>query len=157
MSKFICDSDELKRRITLLKRPLYVVLALFLFTIYYKPELFVSDGAVLSLLICTAVFMFFDFFLRHYQHALELHGTEELLFSDTGFEFTQKSTGYNFVKRNEDILSVDYHRFLGAPRVRVNFENNEIYDFKWFQHSDLLYKEFQKRLVNKTSHSAFLR
>lgn len=157
MNKFICDSDELKRRITYLKSPLYIILALVLFAIYYKPELFVSDGAVLGLLVFAAVFMFFDFFLRHYQHALELHGTEELLFSDTGFEFTQKSTGYKFVKKNDDILSVDYRRFLGVPRVRVNFENNELYDFKWFQHSDLLYIELQKRLVNSTSRFVSLR
>lgn len=100
-----------------------------------------------------AVFMFFDAFLRHYQHALDLHATEELIFSEGGFEFIQKSTGYRFIRRNEDIVSVDYRRFLGVPRIRVNFENNELYDFKWFQHSELLYKELQKRLV-KSSHSS---
>ena len=103
------------------------------------------------------VFMFFDALLRHYQHALDLHGTEQLIFSQSGFEFIQKSTGYSFVKKNEDIVSVDYRRFLGAPRIRVNFKNNELYDFKWFLHSELLYRELQKRQGDSAHRSASLR
>ena len=152
MNKFTCDSNQLKRRIIYLKRPLYIVLALWLFLLYYKPEL-INDSTTVGLMSGVAVFMFFDAFLRHYQHALDLHATEELIFSEGGFEFIQKSTGYTFIRRNEDIVSVDYRRFLGVPSIRVNFENNELYDFKWFQNSELLYKELQKRLV-KSSHSS---
>jgi len=113
MNKFIADSDALKRRIRYLKTPVYLLLALWLFLIYYKPEL-INNSTILGLISGVVVFMFFDALLRHYQHALDLHGTEQLIFSQSGFEFIQKSTGYSFVKKNEDIVSVDYRRFLGA-------------------------------------------
>lgn len=156
MNKFIADSDALKRRIRYLKTPVYLLLALWLFLIYYKPEL-INNSTILGLISGVVVFMFFDALLRHYQHALDLHGTEQLIFSQRGFEFIQKSTGYSFVKKNEDIVSVDYRRFLGAPRIRVNFKNNELYDFKWFMHSELLYRELQKRQGDSAHRSASLR
>jgi len=156
MNKFRADREALKRRIRYLKRPVYLLLALWLFLIYYKPEL-INNSTILGLISGVVVFMFFDALLRHYQHALDLHGTEQLIFSQSGFEFIQKSTGYSFVKKNEDIVSVDYRRFFGAPRIRVNFKNNELYDFKWFLHSELLYKELQKRQGDSSHRSASLR
>jgi hypothetical protein len=156
MNKFRADREALKRRIRYLKRPVYLLLALWLFLIYYKPEL-INNSTILGLISGVVVFMFFDALLRHYQHALDLHGTEQLIFSQSGFEFIQKSTGYSFVKKNEDIVSVDYRRFFGAPRIRVNFKNNELYDFKWFLHSELLYKELQKRQGDSAHRSASLR
>jgi hypothetical protein len=156
MNKFRADREALKRRIRYLKRPVYLLLALWLFLIYYKPEL-INNSTILGLISGVVVFMFFDALLRHYQHALDLHGTEQLIFSQSGFEFIQKSTGYSFVKKNEDIVSVDYRRFFGAPRIRVNFKNNELYDFKWFLHSELLYRELQKRQGDSAHRSASLR
>ncbi|KKL02863.1 hypothetical protein EIK76_02135 [Rheinheimera mesophila] len=150
MNTFIADSDALKRRIRYLKTSVYLLLALWLVLIYYKPEL-INNSNILGLISGLAVFMFFDALLRHYQHALDLHGTEQLTFSQSGFEFIQKSSGYTFVKKNEDIVSVDYRRFLGAPCIRVQFRNNEVYDFKWFLHSELLLKELQKRAVKVVS------
>ncbi len=71
MNKFRADREALKRRIRYLKRPVYLLLALWLFLIYYKPEL-INNSTILGLISGVAVFMFFDALLRHYQHALDL-------------------------------------------------------------------------------------
>ncbi|CFW13425.1 hypothetical protein [Vibrio cholerae] len=42
-------------------------------------------------------------------------------------------------------MSVEYTKFLGTPKVKLLFKNNEFYELVWFKDSNSLYHELKSK------------
>lgn len=74
--------------------------------------------------------------------------SETVELNSTSLIFTQGSTGYKFAKNHDQILSAKLSNFLGVPRVKVEFKNNEEYVFKWLENAELFQKELAQICLN---------
>ncbi|TFH89221.1 hypothetical protein ELS82_23400 [Vibrio ouci] len=150
--EYRCDIEFLERRLKLLKWLNYGFLIPCLIALYFKPSVFVVNGSFTTgLVICVAILYVLRFIDRHFCDALSNHQGDVLIVSDTGFEFCHQDSGYNFKRNFEDIVSVEYSRFLGTPKVKLRLINNEFYDFVWFRDSNSLYRKLKGKesLVKK--------
>ncbi|EKO3961167.1 hypothetical protein F2K62_002418 [Vibrio fluvialis] len=144
--KYECDIELLERRLKLLKWLNYGFLTPCLISLYFKPSVFViNDSLTTGLVICAVIMYVLRFIDQHYGGALYNHRSETIIISNTGFEFCHQASGYNFLRNNEDIVSVEYTKFLGTPKVKLLFTNNEFYELVWFKDSNSLYRELKSK------------
>ncbi|HBK7236342.1 TPA: hypothetical protein LNF34_003593 [Vibrio cholerae] len=146
LMKYECDIELLERRLKLLKWLNYGFLIPCLVTLYFKPSVFViNDSLTTGLVICAVIMCVLRFIDQHYSGALYNHRSETISVTNTGFELCHQASGYNFQRNNEDIVSVEYTKFLGTPKVKLLFKNNEFYELVWFKDSNSLYHELKSK------------
>ncbi|CAH8188450.1 conserved hypothetical protein [Vibrio aestuarianus] len=150
--QYRCDIEFLERRTKILKRLNYGILIPSLIALYFKPSVFiVNDSLTVGLAIWAVTMCVLRFTERHYGDALCNHASDMVTVNNSGLEFCHQDSGYNFKRNNEEIVSVEYSSFLGTPKIKLRFINNEFYDLVWFKDSKSLYTELKHKedLVQK--------
>lgn len=150
--EYKCDIEFLERRLRLLKWLNYGFIIPCLIALYFKPSIFVVNGSLTTgIAICAAIMYFLRFADRHYDSALYNHCSDVVIVNNVGVEFCNQDSGYNFKRNHEDIVSVEYSRLFGTPKVKLRLTNNEFYDLVWFKYSNSLYNKLKSKesLVKK--------
>ncbi|RUO31240.1 hypothetical protein [Aliidiomarina soli] len=144
--KYKCDIEFLERRLKWLKWLNYGFLIPCIVAIYFKPSIFFVNGSLTTgVVICVVTLSVLRFIDKHYEGALYNHRSDTVILSGTGLEFFQHDSGYSFKRDYKDIVSVEYFRFLGTPKVKLRFTNNEFYDLVWFKDSNALYSKLKSK------------
>ncbi|MCG6362589.1 hypothetical protein K6U31_06155 [Vibrio fluvialis] len=209
--EYKCDIEFLEQRLKLLKWLNYGFIIPCLVTLYFKPTIFVVNGSFTTGLVICALIMYVLRFIdkhygnalhnhrsdivivnnvgvefchqdsgynfkrnheeivsveyskylgtpkvklridKHYGNALHNHRSDIVIVNNVGVEFCHQDSGYNFKRNHEEIVSVEYSKYLGTPKVKLRFSNNEFYDLVWFKDSNSLYSKLKREehLVKK--------
>ncbi|EGR2715067.1 hypothetical protein DUG80_24725 [Vibrio parahaemolyticus] len=150
--EYKCDIEFLEQRLKLLKWLNYGFIIPCLVALYFKPTIFVVNGSFTTgLVICALIMYVLRFIDKHYGNALHNHRSDIVIVNNVGVEFRHQESGYNFKRNYEEIVSVEYSKYLGTPKVKLRFSNNEFYDLVWFKDSNSLYSKLKSKehLVNK--------
>lgn len=119
-----------------------------LIALYYKPSIFVVNNSLTTgLMICAVILAVLRLIYQYYGNALYKHCSDMLIVTKTGLEFCNHDSGYKFQRNYEDIVSVKYTRLFGAPKVKIRFINNELYNFIWFKDAHGLYTELKNNVL----------
>lgn len=136
---FECDRELLKNRARWFKWVHYGFLLCFILVYYFYPLNFFVDENFLGVGVFLLIWRALAMMQEHYEGALLHHGSEVLNINECHIEYCNNRSGYCFKKKNEDVVSVAYTRFLGKPNVKILFINNKFYTFSWFKYSEDIY------------------